>query len=87
MKRRVIIDLITGVEENENPSLLYDDIRQELQCCWHDVSFTMKHEDIAEQTEPSVIPTTNADWEEARKLIKEQTEPTCSKMEIVQKER
>ena len=52
MKRRVIIDLITEVEENESPSLLYEDIRQELRCCWHNVSFTMKHEDIAEQTEP-----------------------------------
>ena len=52
MKRRVIIDLVTEVEENESPSLLYDDIRQELHCCWHDVSFTMKHEDMDElQTE------------------------------------
>ena len=58
MKRRVIIDLITEVEENESPSLLYKDIKQELRCCWHDVSFTMKHEDIAEQTEPS----TDCSW-------------------------
>ena len=52
MKRRMIIDLITDVEDNEPPSLLYEDIQQELLCCWHDVSFTMKHEDVAEQTEP-----------------------------------
>ena len=48
MKRRVIIDLVAEVEENEPPTLLYDDIRQELRCCWHDVSFTMKHEDMTE---------------------------------------
>lgn len=52
MKRRVIIDLVTEVEENESPSLLYDDIRQELCCCWHDVSFTMKHED---EDEPQIF--------------------------------
>lgn len=49
----MIIDLITDVEDNEPPSLLYEDIQQELCCCWHDVSFTMKHEDVAEQTEPT----------------------------------
>ena len=54
MKRRMIIDLITDVEDNEPPSLLYEDIQQELLCCWHDVSFTMKHEDVAEQTEPTI---------------------------------
>ena len=48
MKRRVIIDLVAEVEENEPPSLLYNDIRQELGCCWHDVSFTMKDEDVTE---------------------------------------
>ena len=34
---------------------------------------------VAEQTEPKVIPTTEADWEEARKLIKEQTEQKWTK--------
>lgn len=48
MKRRVIIDLVTEVEESEPPSLLYDDIRQELCCCWHDVSFTMRDKKVIE---------------------------------------
>jgi hypothetical protein len=48
----VIIDLVTEVEENEPPSLLYNDIRQELCCCWHDVSFTIRDENVIEpQTE------------------------------------
>lgn len=54
IKRRVIIDLVAEVEDDESPHLLYDDIRTELSCCWHCVDcFTMRHEDIVEQTERS----------------------------------
>ena len=63
MKRRVIIDLVTEVEENEPPTFLYNDIRQELRSCWHDVSFTMKHEDIDEPQTDVYDYKGNGKWE------------------------
>ena len=42
IKRRVIIDLIAEVDDNEDISLLYKDIESELSCCWHMPSFSMR---------------------------------------------
>ena len=42
VKRRVIIDLIAEVDDNEDISLLYKDIESELSCCWHMPSFSMR---------------------------------------------
>lgn len=42
VKRRVIIDLVANVEEDEPKRLLFDDIEMELGCVWHDVEFTMR---------------------------------------------
>lgn len=54
MKRHIIIDLVCDTDDNEAKHALLDDIRQELNCCWHsDISYTMREVENEPKTERS----------------------------------